>query len=341
MRKTFVLAICLCVAASAAAAKRRAVRSVETPSGPCHVRGLANFHYSTDGGNTWSVSDEIPTGAGAWDITAFADEPMSLLAVVGREVFASADGGCNWVRQHTIVEDIHHKIQIARGTAGRAFIWTEEFALRYDGGAVVALTLPERIGAVGVDPGNRDHVRILGVTDGKSWESFDGGASWHDAGGSAGGFIQAAAFDPTDFTHIVAGVQLKGIRITRDGGRTWTNGAATSRAVCFLSVATAQPNVIWATLAAQGSQPNVYRSTNGGTQLTAVGRVENVPDSVCLPVLANPHDASRAVVPFMQFHELDATTSGVRSWSCCGTRMNRLAWSPDDPARVYVQASTP
>jgi hypothetical protein len=339
MRKSTLLVLALLALASAtqaASGRRRAVRVPSAPDGPCAVRGLANLHYSTDGGQTWSANAEPGTGAGAWDLVLFPDEPQSLLAVVGKNVFHSADGGCNWVMQHTIVEEIHHKIQIAEATAGRAFIWTEDWVLRYDAGVVTRITMPETIGGIGVNPSNREHVRILGLSGGKAYESLDGGGSWRTMNGASGGPVNSAAFDPSNFQHVLAGVQTRGIRISEDGGRTWRNGAVTTRPVCFIAFVESQPNVVWVTTP-KSSQPFVHRSTDGGASLTAIGSVAGVENNVCLPVLVNPHDPDHAVVPFREFHRFDAVTRTVEPWTCCGGRMDRLAWSPD-PSRLYLHA---
>lgn len=341
MRKTLAVMLVLGIALPAAGFKRRAVRvSPPGPSG-CRVTGLKNFHYSADGGATWSINAEAPAATGSWDLAVFADEPDVLLTVVGRDVTQSNDAGCTWAKRYSITEDIHHKIQIARGPARRAFIWTEEWALRYDDGDVVRVDIPERIGAVGIDPGNREHVRILGVETGNAYESFDGGRSWQSTGGSAGGFVNSFVFDPTDFSRVVAGIQTKGLFVSRDGGKSWSDGAPSTRAVCHLSIVPNQPAVIWATIVSQGTEPTIYRSTDAGATLTPIGRVEGVPEGVCLPILANPHDPNEAIVPFQQFHQADAVMKSVTPWTCCGARMNRIAWSPADPSRVYVQTVTP
>jgi BNR/Asp-box repeat protein len=333
-----LLAVCLSMTISASAVRRRAV-SPGRPAGPCVVRGLANFYFSADGGATWSRNAETPTKAGSWDLIVLEGEPETLVAVVGTGIFDSTDAGCTWVLRHTIAEEIHHTVHLVAGPAGRAFIWTEELVLRYDRGEVTAVAIPDRIGGLGVDPGNRDHVRVLDVEAGIPRESFDGGATWQVTGPSAGGPINSAAFDPSDFKHILAGVQTKGIRITRDGGKTWTAGAPSNKPVCTMSFVASRPDIVWATLPSQGGLSFVQRSSDAGAHLDPIARIEGVPAGVCLPVQTNLHDANLAVVAFGDFHTFDAAKKSVSASTCCGGRMERIAYSLKNPARIYVYSS--
>ena len=334
-RRALVLLLLLLSATSLSAARRRAVRSPARPDGPCAVRGAANLFYSTDGGATWSKNAETPTKAGAWDLIVIEGNPETILAVAGRDVYASTDGGCTFALQHTITLDIHHTLHAVPASEGRAFLWWEEEALRYDRGTVTRLPIPNPLGGLGVDPGNRDHVRMLDVDTARVRESFDGGDTWTAIGNGAGGRVNSAAFDPNDFNHILAGLQTQGIAITRDAGRTWTNGAR-ANTVCYLAFVASQPNVVWATLPVGNGTPFVYRSTDAGVRLEAIGGFTNVSPNVCLPVIPNPHDATKAWVPFIDSFLFDAVQKSVTPWSCCGGRFARIAWAPNDASRVYV-----
>ena len=330
------LALSLC-ALPVSAARRRAVRSPSPPEGPCLVRGLANVFYSTDGGVTWSGNAEAPSSqAFAWDIAVLDDEPESLVAAVGNNIFDSYDAGCTWTLRHTITQQIKHTVHLVPASGGRVFLWTEDFALRYDRGTVTTVPIPQAIGGLGVDPGNREHVRILDLAGGKARESFDGGATWQDVGGSAGGTVIAAAFDPSDFRHIVAGIQARGIVISRDGGHTWTSGASSSRGVCDMAFVRDQPNVLWVTLASQSGQALMHRSADAGAHLEPIASIDGLENSICLLLIPNPRDANLAVITFRDVFTFNATLKNVTSWTCCNGRMDRVAYSRKDPARIYA-----
>jgi hypothetical protein len=304
------------------------------------VTGLPNFFYSTDGGAHWSENAETPTTSGMSAIVVFEGDPETLVAVVGHTVFDSADGGCNWTARHTITEDIHHALHLVAGPPGRVFLWTEDFVLRYDRGVVIPIPIPEAIGGLGVDPGNGEHVRTLVLATGVVRESFDGGASWQLGGGSAGGHINSAAFDPSDFQHILAGVQTVGIRITRDGGHTWTAGAPWGTTVCNMTFVPARPDVVWVSLPSQTGQPWIQRSTDGGIHLDPVAGIAGVENHVCLQLMVNPHDVNVAIVPFGgNFHLFDAVQKTVAATNCCGGRQDRIAYSPTNPSRLYLYSA--
>ena len=210
--------------------------------------------------------------------------------------------------------------------------------LRYDRGVVIPIAIPEAIGGLGVDPGNGEHVRTLVLASGVVRESFDGGATWQP-GGSAGGHINSAAFDPSDFQHILAGVQTIGIRISHDGGSHWTTGAQ-AQTVCNMSFVTTRPDMVWVALPSGSSEAWIQRSTDGGLHLDPVAAVAGVENHVCLQVLVNPHDVNAAIVPFGgNFHLFDAVQKSVTVSNCCGGRLDRIAYSPTNPSRVYLYSA--
>jgi hypothetical protein len=306
------------------------------------VRGLANFFISRDGGRTFTTNREPPVRNSTWGFTAFDDEPQLMIAAVGRSVHESADGGCSWSLRHTITETIHHPLRIVPASRGRAYLWTEEFALRYDGGVVTPLPLPETIGGLGVDPANREHVRALGLTGAAVWESFDGGGSWTRLANGPARFVVAAAFDPADFDHIVAGVAADGAMRTRNGGRTWSVAGNFGRVnVCSVAFVRSRPNVVWATTTTR-STPFVFRSTDGGSQFESIGGIPGIGSGMCVAFAENPHDANVAHVAFGTLYTFDAPAKTVVPSTCCGGgSISRIGYSPAEPNLVYVYAAPP
>jgi len=340
-RRLLLVTLSLCLTITVAGGRRRRAVGPGTPPvpGPCAVTGLPNFFYSTDGGAHWSGNAETPTTGGTWGFVVFQGEPETLVTVAGHTVLDSSDGGCTWTARHTITEDIHHTLHLVAGPPGRVFLWTEEFVLRYDRGVVIPIPIPEAIGGLGVDPGNGEHVRTLGLAGGVVRESFDGGMAWQLGGGSAGGHINSAAFDPSDFRHILAGVQNIGIRISQDGGKSWTSGAQ-AQVVCNMSFVTTRPDMVWVALPSGSSQAFIQRSTDGGAHLDPVAAVAGVENHVCLEVLVNPHDVNAAIVPFGgDFHLFDAVQKSVTVTNCCGGRQDRIAYSPTNPSRLYLYSA--
>ena len=336
MRK-LALVFAVAFALPLAAARRRAVVPA-MPESVCTVRGVANLFLSNDGGKTFSRNAEPPSNGATWGLAIFEDDPRSAVIAVNSSVFDSNDGGCTWTLRFTLTQSIHHPLRTAAGTNGRAYVWTEELALRYDRGDVTAMSLPEQIGGLAVDRGNADHVRIASLAHGQIYESFDGGRSWKTIGVEGGTFVAAAAFDPSDFNHILLGMQSTGLAMTRDGGKKWTLIAPFSGTVypCRLEFVRNAPNVVWAETITRSSGPTMYRATNGGSQFEAVGRVEGIENGVCPPLAAHPQDPNTAVVASGTLRSFDAVSKTVTESSCCGIAISRITFSPVDANVIYV-----
>jgi len=335
----FALLLAMVVAMPVAANRRRAV-SVPIEEGTCTVRGLANLFVSFDGGATFSRNNEPPAFAGTRGVAVFEDEPQRLLIAVNSDVFDSTDKGCHWTQRYTVTDPIHHALRSVAAKRGRGYVWTEELAVRYDGGEVTPLILPEQIGALGVNPANSEHVRIAGLIRGQFYESLDGGASWKKIGAEAGGFVSVAAFDPLNFDHILIGVQSRGLLVTRDATRTWTPPASAltgNNYPCQLSFVSSSPNVVWAATVTRANAPAIFRSTNGGSQFEAIGPLEGVENGVCMPLEPDHFDSNRAVVPMGTLRTFDAVTKRPSDSSCCGgIDISRITFSPVDRNVIYV-----
>jgi hypothetical protein len=88
--------------------------------------------------------------------------------------------------------------------------------------------------------------------------SDDGGASWQPL--SLSGQIDFHAL-ATDGRLITGFDGMRGIRLSHDGGRTWTPGAALAAAALAMS-----PGSVWAT-----TEQGLQRSVDGGKTFTVVG----------------------------------------------------------------------
>lgn len=320
-----------------AAARRRAVVPA-APESVCTVRGLANLFLSVDRGKTFSRNAELPTFASTRGPAIFEDDPRSLVIAVNSSVFDSIDGGCNWTLRYTLSDSVHHPLRSVAGSRGRAYVWTEELALRYDRGEVTTIKLPEQIGGLGVDRGNPDHVRIASLLFGHLYESFNGGDTWKAIGTETGGFVAAAAFDPADFDHILLGIQNGGLFMTKDAGRNWKTISPFSSSAypCQVEFVRNAPNVVWAALVTRATGPTVFRSTNGGAQFEAIARLDGFENGVCAPLVAHPHDPNVAIVPSGTLRSFDAVSKTVTESTCCNVSISRITVSPVDEDVIYV-----
>ena len=338
LSRFIITAVVLLSIAPSVQARRRAVSPGAPVLTPCVVTGLPGIFLSENRGQSFSRNAGDHGLGGNFDIAVLLDDPKRLVTVVRRVVYDSTDGGCRWTERFTIDEEIKHPVHVVPGTGGRAFIWAEEFVYRYDEGAVIKLSMPEAPGALGVDSGNRERVRLLGIASGKSWESLDGGLTWNAAPGSAGGRISAAAFDVSDVNHIVAAVFSSSLVLSRDGGRSWSNAFTPSRTVCRLAFAPGSPNVVWMTTTTLAGSPSVFRSTDGGRRFEAIGTIASIENGVCLPFLASPHDSNIALIPHGALRVYDAATRNITMSDCCNGFIERAAYSPADPDVLVIYA---
>lgn len=336
--RAIAIALVMLAPLPVSAARRRAI-VVPVPPGPCIVRGLANLHVSADGGRTFSQNGEPPAFSGTRGVAVFEDEPQSLVIAVDSSVYDSANGGCTWSLRYTLSTSIHHPLRSVAGSRGRAYVWTEELALRYNRGDVQPMALPGQIGALGVDPANPDHIRIATLERAQLYESFDGGSTWTRIGVEGGAFVAAGAFDPADFNHILLGLQSRGLLVTRDAGKKWSMPATAFNGAiypCQLQFVRSAPNVIWAVTVTRAGQPSIYRSTNGGSQFEAIGPLDGLENGVCMPIEPLPFNPNLAIVPFGKLRTFDAVTKSVTESSCCGIDVSRITFSPVDENAVYV-----
>ncbi|MEJ2757814.1 MAG: hypothetical protein P8046_04955 [Anaerolineales bacterium] len=245
-----------------------------------------NF-LSQDGGLTWQVASKGYTGALLSQVSVAAADPAHVYSASRMGVFASPDGGDNWV-----------------GTA--------YFPARAPEAIVVATDTfnPDHILAVLMDAGPDPKVSWDG---GKSWGVIDTGlwASGHKEGDMVTRIV-FSAFDPrmvlaaagirNCYTQpeICEGSPGHGIILSMDRGNTWTQTSLTDAQVFDIEI------VSESTAYATAYPDLVYRSTDGGQtwEMIAQGLAEQVPVTPNLDadIILRPVLASIAVDPFDHDH---------------------------------------
>jgi photosystem II stability/assembly factor-like uncharacterized protein len=129
-----------------------------------------------------------------------------------------------WVRGAALPSDLF-PIFMTVDPHDPATVWTggQEHLLRSENGgqswnsARTGIGPDEFLSGIAIDPHDADHLFVWGD---QTYESSDGGATWHAAAGVERGM--ALAFDPT-----TAGVSYQHgygpVKVTRDGGQTWSS----------------------------------------------------------------------------------------------------------------------
>src|SRR5215210_1648054 len=133
MRKIALLLLAGALSISASgAARRRAVKPPPPDDGLCSVRGLPNIFISTDRGRTFSTNSAERAIEGSNGPVIQLDDPNRLVITVNSRIYDSTDAGCSWTLRYTVTDVIHHALRSVPSTAGRAYVWTEEVAFRYE-----------------------------------------------------------------------------------------------------------------------------------------------------------------------------------------------------------------
>jgi len=169
------------------------------------VRGLtyrqsggpsSGIYRSFDGGSHWhELTSGLPSGpdVGRIGISVCESQPEYVYAIYADDpgyfagVYRSTNGGDSWTRTN----------DSALGNLHSSFGWY--------------------FGQIRVDPGDRNHVFVLGVP---FYRTQDGGNSWNEVGSSMHVDHHALAFDPTDFSRMFEGND-GGIYYSTNSGASW------------------------------------------------------------------------------------------------------------------------
>ena len=293
-RRTLVVAVAIAIACTAAAGRRRAVRTPGGWSVPqcAEVTGFPGAALSLDGGATVLPTESIEgVQIHTFGLAATA-QPNRLLAISGRALFVSGDGGCTWTADGRLGFP-EHLYRFAGEWA-----WTPLMpALFRIGDAIVQRTapvpLPLTFFAETPD-------RLATADDqGAIWWSDDGAQTWTPhATAPARPPLYALAFSQRGRAHAIASGLADGAHVTFDGGATWTRSAGVDGLNLFrLAFSPLDPDVVWAVAidpkATGVTKRAIYVSQDGGR---AFRRVLSASDDLQLTngftLAPSPADAS-------------------------------------------------
>ena len=193
-----------------------------------------------------------------------AQTPTIFAGTVGQSVWRSKDGGETWQRASAgifmesevralAVHPTHTNVLFAGTDAG--MYRTENGGDRWE-----RLDSPMngmQVWALAVSPKNPDTI-YAGTCPSSLFKSIDGGKSWRKlnvelaetcAGGAIVPRVTSIAVDPDDDQTVYAGIEIDGMRITNDGGKTWVtrNEGLSSLDIHGLAVVPGNPKTIVAT----------------------------------------------------------------------------------------------
>jgi len=166
--------------------------------------------------------------------------PIIYTGTVGQSVWRSRDGGESWDRatQGMFSESDIRALAISPDDAAVLLAGTEAGLYRTgDGGDTWALVDSPmndlQIWALAIDPTNTDTV-YAGTCPSALFRTRDGGESWQEldveladecVGVPIVPRVTSIVIDPDDSQTVYAGIEVDGMRISRDGGDTWREGS--------------------------------------------------------------------------------------------------------------------
>jgi photosystem II stability/assembly factor-like uncharacterized protein len=348
MKRSLLIVLLLSFSLSAAAERRRAVRTPNRYPQCSMITGTAAVTFTLDDGRTLAPSAQpLQPIAYTYGLAAMLDQDETLVAWHRDDLLLSTDGGCSWRVEATIAgSEFPPSITPAKG--GRAYAWSENrsFLVRYDSRGAVKLKQPVDFMGLGADPANGEHVRAGGV-DGTIWDSTDGGDSWTQIGALTGSpLYYRFTFDPKNLDHIVAGSVSEGAFVTRDGGRNWTKAAGfTGRFanVFQFAISPVDSNRIWAM--GIDTLKRIFVSDDGGDSYRAVIDEQPGVDLINGPTMA-AHPTNRDVLFFVfgthiyqygtDVFRYDAATATLTVAHNDQHDVNAIAFSRKDPGVMYL-----
>jgi photosystem II stability/assembly factor-like uncharacterized protein len=276
--------------------------------------GGGNF-LSTDGGRTWVVASAGYTGAQVRDIAVDPAAPGRVLAAARSGIFASYDGGDEWIGLSYAPAD--------------SLEWY----------------------VVAIDPTDPQHVLAANNWSNVIFQTRDAGWTWQPVSQPPGTGMswRAIAFAPSDPQTVYAGtsayfsagtfddqMSAQGIYVSKSGGQTWhqANDAESRDAnVADLAVDPRDPQIVYAATTNHG----LLKSSDGGESWTVINH--GLPSSpVALSVELHPA-GSGPVYAGLERAGLYLSTDGGATWRSSGAGMNPEAAVSDivfDPTNAQV-----
>jgi len=282
MKRTAAILVVLFLA-PLAFARGRVVRSVLNAwhAPRCESVGLPWLRFIDDNGVRRASSVDPPLiwrqEAVTTNALAIGGAPNTLWAITSDgNIHQSIDAGCTWNVRASVPEIFAKKWRprLAARHPERVYAYIGKDIVRLTGGTVETFHMPDDAGdLVLLEVDRQDALHVRAITHfGFAYESFDGAATWTKVGTILNELV-SAAFDPLDFDSIVAGGFWTGLHVSRDGGKTWSNGPLRTQKVNDITFSPADPRVMWVDTwpGGVGIPSRLYKSTDGGETLVLAG----------------------------------------------------------------------
>jgi photosystem II stability/assembly factor-like uncharacterized protein len=240
-------------------------------------------------------------------MTQRLQEPTLYAGTVGQSVWRSKDGGVSWHRASAgiFVESQIRALAVHPTQPSILFAGTDAGVFRTENGGDRWERLDSpmnemQIWSLAINPHNPDTI-FAGTCPSSLFKSVDGGNSWKQldvelaeecAGGAIIPRVTSMAVDPDDGQTVYAGIEIDGMRISRDGGETWVtrNEGLSSLDIHGLAVVPGNPKTLVATT------NNDVCITSDMTQWTPLSVKAHFPWPYCRAAMYVPNNSGRVYV---------------------------------------------
>jgi photosystem II stability/assembly factor-like uncharacterized protein len=260
---------------------------VVDPLNPSNVyAGWSNgfFFKSGDGGVNWERRVFDPSGAtsGAQILSLAIDPSLAgtLYAGTQQNLLKTTDGGQTWTSLSGVSGSVNalaidalnpSRVFTGLGLRNSRRISAAPLLRTEDGGSTWSDASYGILNAVvtglAVDPSAPFHL-VATVPVSQLWDSRDSGTTWSRIETNATEDLLAIAFDPSISTTLYAGAFLGsscvGVRVSRDGGRTWGATGLTVGCVTRIVLDPSDPRVIYV-----AHRAGIFKSTDAGATWTS------------------------------------------------------------------------
>ncbi|MGP3933148.1 WD40/YVTN/BNR-like repeat-containing protein [Nonomuraea sp. KM88] len=325
------------------------------------VTGDGTVTYTRDEGKTITPTSKTLEPVVYTNGLVTLDRPDTLLSLANNQLSRSSDAGCTW---EPVGEVAGSNLELTAARGDRAYAWDREGHLSLattDG--VTPLTSPaDRLAGLGTHRRHGDQLRVADG-DGQLHESRDGGRTWQPIGVPAWEkdelrSVYTAVFDPHNLNHVVLGASNTGVRVTTNGGRTWTTAKGLSASggkvnVFSAAISPTSPNVVYVMgldldelhAGAPSGGRHIYRSMDGGRRFVPVvdqGNGITIPNG---PLLA-AHPKDPGVLYFVwgtgwsslgtDIYRYDFWRDNVTIRHNAYDRVTSIAFNPADSSVMYL-----
>jgi hypothetical protein len=351
IRRLLVALLALFVAslvfAADGSARRRAVRTPDSWTPQCEaVDGFPAVALSTNGGA--SVLPHIET-AESFQIDTFGlaatRDPRQLVAVSGRVLLHSKDGGCSWMLNNGVTFPDHGYRLVPAGALG-TLAWTIYRPELYLLGDTVTqrtapMPLPLNVSVDAFAPN-----QLAAADDqGAIWWSDDAAVTWRPhAQAPVRPPLYALAFSSRGRIHALASGLADGAHVTFDGGTTWTRSDGLDGLNVFtIAFSPADPDVVWAVAInpqdLTRTRRGIFHSRDGGRSFRKILTAsDSIPMKNGFTLAPSPANASLLyfALPGTTLYLIDDEGALLRRSEVPGRRdFDSIVFSPANPRVMY------